>query len=195
MDIKTLNSLIRDRRSVFPNGFSPDPVPGDAIQTLLENANWAPTHKHTEPWRFQVLQGKALEQLGDFLAEEYRSQTPADRFSEKKYEKKRSNPTRSSAVIAICMHRDPEARIPEWEEVAAVACAVQNLWLSASALGYGGYWSTPSAITGRPAILDLPEGQQCLGIFYLGVPKGEKPVSKREPIAGKVTWKDDLHSS
>lgn len=32
--------------------------------------------------------------------------------------------------------------VPEWEEVAAVACAAQNMQLVATALGVAGYWSS-----------------------------------------------------
>ena len=47
----------------------------------------------------------------------------------------------ASCLIAICLRRQP--RNPEWEEVAAVACAVQNLHLMATALpGVCGYWSS-----------------------------------------------------
>jgi len=42
--------------------------------------------------------------------------------------------------IAICMQRHHE--VPEWEEVAAVACAAQNMQLVATALGVAGYWSS-----------------------------------------------------
>ncbi len=43
-------------------------------------------------------------------------------------------------MIAICMKRraNPDKEMPEWEEMCATACAVQNLWLSATARGLAG---------------------------------------------------------
>ena len=43
-------------------------------------------------------------------------------------------------MVAICMRRQalPEKVMPEWEETCAVACAVQNLWLAATAHGIAG---------------------------------------------------------
>lgn len=32
--------------------------------------------------------------------------------------------------------------VPLWEEHAAVACAVQNMWLAATAAGVSGYWTS-----------------------------------------------------
>ena len=45
------------------------------IEQILENANWAPNHKKTEPWRFKVFRGAALERLSDYLGEWYRANT------------------------------------------------------------------------------------------------------------------------
>jgi hypothetical protein len=43
-------------------------------------------------------------------------------------------------MIAIGMKRRAlaEKEMPEWEEMCAVACAVQNLWLAATARGLAG---------------------------------------------------------
>ena len=37
----------------------------ELLRAMLEAANWAPTHGITEPWRFVVLQGEAIDRLGD----------------------------------------------------------------------------------------------------------------------------------
>ncbi len=44
-------------------------------------------------------------------------------------------------MLALCMRRrapPPAKEMPEWEEECAVACAVQNLWLTATARGAAG---------------------------------------------------------
>ncbi|RZK32811.1 MAG: hypothetical protein EOO61_16570, partial [Hymenobacter sp.] len=45
-------------------------------------------------------------------------------------------------VIAIGMKKTPNKNIPEMEDIAAVACAVENIYLSVTAYGLGGYWTT-----------------------------------------------------
>ncbi|MBI1193779.1 MAG: nitroreductase [Bacteroidetes bacterium] len=183
-----MNTVIRNRRSIFPRQFTGETIPRALLLQLLENANWAPTHRHTEPWRFHVIQGEARERLGQFLAEAYRANTPESEFSAAKYEKTLRQPMQASAVIAIGMQRDLQERVPEWEEIAAVACAVQNLWLSATALGLAGYWSTPKAMLGTPAFLATAPGERCLGLFYLGTWIPEAAPGKRSPIDEKVRW-------
>ena len=89
------------------------------------------------------------------------------------------NPLRAGAVIAICMQRDPEASIPEFEEIASVAMAVQNMWLRCAELGLGCYWSTPKAALLADDFLRLAPGERCLGLFYLGWHEMPEVAGKR----------------
>jgi nitroreductase len=183
-----LSALIRQRRSIFPNSYNDKPIPEAIVREVLENANWAPTHKLTEPWRFKVFQAAGLARLGDYLADWYQAHTPADKYSEKKQAKMRENPMRSACVIAIVMQREAAESLPEWEEVAAVACAVQNMWLTCTAHGIGSYWSTPRAILEADAFLGLQEGERCLGLFYMGYHDLPELPGKRGDIWEKVEW-------
>lgn len=188
--ITILNEIIRSRRAVFPPAFIPAAeIPQNIIEEMLENANWAPSHKLTEPWRFTIFKGKGLKELADFIVEDY-SRNAGEDFSDIKLKKAREKILISGAVIAIIMQRHPESGLPEWEELASVSCAVQNLWLTAHAHGLGGYWSTPSVIERMQNFLKLGENQKCIGLFYLGVPSSNQPdVGKRTPISEKVEWK------
>ncbi|WP_262920596.1 nitroreductase family protein [Hymenobacter sp. 5516J-16] len=115
--------------------------------------------------------------------------TAGPNLQESKLEKLTNNPLLSSHVIAIGLKRNPE--VPEVEEVAAVACAVQNLHLSAVAHGLAGFWSS-GGVTYQPEakpFFDLGPQDQLLGFFYLGYPKpGAVAHSTRRPLHEKVTW-------
>ena len=183
-----LNALIRNRRSVFPNMYREEEIPRQIIEEILENANWAPTHRKTEPWRFKVFAGAARKELSDYLANYYEENTPTDKFSELKLKKTRQKPLQASHVLAICMQRDPEQRVPEWEEIAAVACAVQNMWLTCTAYGIGSYWSSPASILNAQEFLQLNAGERCLGLFYMGLWDPITLPAQRSPMAEKTTW-------
>jgi len=170
--------------------YSGQSVDDEVIQQLLDNANHAPNHRHTEPWRFKVFTGKALERLGDHLADLYERYTPKEKYSTMKHKKIAQKPRQCTHVIAICMQRDPQESLPEWEEMCAVACAVQNMWLTASAYNLGTYWSTPGLIERDEMheFLDLKDGEKCMGFFYIGHYEGEQLPPKRAPIEDKVVW-------
>ncbi len=178
--------LIKDRRSIFPVQYNDMPIAKEHIEQILQAANWAPTHKKTEPWRFKVLQGDSQSRLGDFLSDKY--QQVEKKPKEVIIKKLKTNSEKSAAVIAICMQRDLKETVPEWEEVAAVAMAVQNMWLCCAEMGIGCFWSSPGLIKFMDEFFDLAEGERCLGFLYMGYFDGELPESTRKPIEDKVVW-------
>lgn len=180
--------LIRNRRSIFPDQYNDRDIDRETLELLLEAANWAPTHKRTEPWRFKVFTGSAKEELGAFLAKKYQEVDP--RPQQIKIKKFQDNPSRSAAVVAICMQRDPRERLPEWEEVASTAMAVQNMWLCCTQLGIGSYWSSPGLIGYLGEHIPMGEGERCLGLFYMGYHDGQVGPTTRLPITEKVSWFD-----
>ncbi len=190
MDPEQIHRVIEKRKSYYPPQFLDREIPRSVIEALLKSANEAPTHKLTQPWRFKVITGKARKRFGEFMSEKYRSITPVPEFSIAKYEKIKTNPQKSGAVLAICMQRDPAGRIPEWEELAAVAMSVQNIWIACSGYGIGGYWSSPDLIQYFGEFQSLPEGQKCIGVFYMGYIDKEVPGPRKTPIEDKVVWVD-----
>ncbi len=187
--IDTLNHLIKTRRSIFPAMYTGEKIDDSLIQNLLENANWAPNHKKTEPWRFKVYTGQGLIGLGEFLANRYKEITPPENFKETKYNKTKKKAGQCSHVIALCTQRDPKESIPEWEELAALSCAVQNMYLTCTALGLGSYWSSPKTITQDKEFLGLKDDEKCHGLFYIGVPQeGITFNATRGDVGLKTIW-------
>ncbi len=170
------------------------PVERALIEELLENANWAPTHGLTEPWRFRVFTGAARERLGAAMQITYRQITPPAAWRDDKFEKLGRNPLLAPVVITVWMERRGGEKIPEIEETLAVACAIQNLLLGATAAGLGSSWSSPPLIYTREFRdwLGIGADDRCLGLIYLGWPKNgaAQPKSTRQAVADKISWAD-----
>lgn len=185
-----VNKLIRSRRSVFTDQFVPGKkIPDEIIHEILENANWAPTHKKTEPWRFMVFTGQGLQKLASFQSATYKK-FAGDKYKEDKFRKLASTPLDCSHIISISMKRSLEANIPEVEEVAAVACAVQNIYLSVTAYGLGGYWTTGGItyMNEAKAFFHLEDNDRLMGFFYLGYIQIPPARATRGPIDQKTIW-------
>jgi nitroreductase len=185
-----INELIRARRSVFVNQLIPGKkIPDQIIRQILENANWAPTHKQTEPWRFTVFSGKGLEKLALFQSQLYKSRA-GEKFKNDKYQKLLDNPAKCSHVIAIGLKRSHASLIPELEEIAAVACAVENIYLSVTAYGLGGYWTTGGVTYMQEAksFFNLNPEDILMGFFYLGYVAIPSPAGIRKPVWEKIQW-------
>lgn len=190
MNPEWFNQLARLRRSVFPDQFKAGKrVDDEVINEILTNAIWAPNHGREEPWQFTVFSGEGLQRFADFQSELYKETTP-DNFKEITYNKLKDQPLKASHIIAIGMKRSANKNIPETEDVAAVACAVQNIYLSVTAYGLGGYWTT-GGITYRPQakqFFGLEENDKLLGFFYIGHVAIPSTGASRKPIEEKVKW-------
>ncbi|MDH4454119.1 MAG: nitroreductase [Verrucomicrobiota bacterium] len=191
-----LSALIRHRRSIKPVDMDATRDVERALLTqVLEDATGAPTHGLTEPWKFVVHQSAARQRLAEAMQRIYRETTPAGEFREDKMKKMGENPLLSPVVIACMMERRGGAKIPEIEEIEAVACALQNLMLSATAAGLGCYWSSPPLLGTREFAewLQIGAEDRCVGLIYLGWPRAglNWPQSVRQSVESKTRWCDD----
>ncbi|MFM9074705.1 MAG: nitroreductase, partial [Bacteroidota bacterium] len=143
MEPTAFDQIIQQRRSVYQKDYLPGRVDDAIIRRMLENADRAPTHKRTEPWRFTVFTGDGIRVLAEFQAACYKQVTEANgSFKEDRWNNLLTKPMESSHIIAVGMKREPAKSLPEWEELGAVFCAVENMYLTATAYGVGCYLST-----------------------------------------------------
>ncbi|WIA15103.1 hypothetical protein OEZ85_001797 [Tetradesmus obliquus] len=178
---------------------------------LLEAANWAPTHGKTEPWRFVVLGRQGMQALQDVTEGVYQRllagqpEQLQETLQQLQHDRQHRWST-PSHMVAICMARKPHPKhkfnkkcMPLWEELAACACAVQNMQLMATSMGLGAYWSSwhddarDSAEMLQFLGMDSTQGDRCWGFLVLGVVRPEVVRSyraSRGPVAHKVAFRD-----
>ena len=191
-----VNKLIKSRRSTKPRYFNGEKIEDRIVWQILENASWAPTHGLTQPWRFKVFTDNGLAKLANFQADLYQKLTPEENFKSEKYNRLKTNILRSSHVVVICMERQKSEKIPEIEEIEAVACSVQNMALTAAAYGICSFWGS-GGVTYTQELKDflgLGEKDLCLGYLYLGYSDNPATLSRRDPIQEKVEWIQSVDS-
>lgn len=187
--LSEITDIIKDRRTIYPEFFSERKVHKEMVEKLLNNAIWAPTHGMTQPWRFTVFMNEGLQLLSNVLSSIYQAKYTGDAFNEMKYNKLKQRPLKASVVIAIVVEYDAKGKITEIDDTLAVACAVQNMMLTATAYGLGAFWATPGIIKEQEIneFLNIENGK-CLGFLYLGYPATEWPKSQRKPIEYITKW-------
>lgn len=190
-NLSEITDLIKDRRSIYPEQYSDRKIHKEQVENILNNALWAPTHGKTQPWRFVVFMEESRHDLSEFLAKTYLETVPVEKQNDMKLAKMITRPLKASVVIAIVMKRDETGKIPEIEEIEAVSCAVQNMHLTCTAYGIGGFWATPGLISHPKmnAYLNIGEQDKCLGLFYMGYPEGEWPKGQRKPLEYMSEWR------
>jgi nitroreductase len=187
---ENFNRLVLNRRSVFPKQFdTAKKVPDEIVQQIMVNATWAPNHGQGEPWFFKVFTGKGLQKFADIQSNLYKEEA-GESFSQDKFIKLKEAPLTASHVISIGMKRTTVKQIPEIEDIEAVACAVQNIYLSVAAYGIGGYWTTGGITYLERAKyhFGLDDRDKLLGFFYIGQVAIPSPPAKRRPVEEKVEW-------
>ena len=174
---------IRERRTV--GAFSDREVSRELVRELIEAAVWAPNHKHTEPWRFQVVAGAARDELADAVLAELEASgaSPA--------KDPRAKLKRAPLFVAITQTASPDDPVRDLEDYAACCCATQNLLLAAHARGLAAKWST-GALAESPAAkrwLGIGEVDRIVGYIYLGyAPEGAR-VPQAARRAAEVVWR------
>ena len=181
-NLSEITGLIQSRRTVTPEHYTTRKVHKEQIEKMLQNAVWAPNHKLTHPWRFHVYLEEGMETLRENIPLLMPEDQPVKR------ERIASRLNRTSAVVVVCMESSENAALHEEEY--AVACAIQNLMLTATAYGIGSFWATPGFIRTEKfnQTLNLPTQQRCLGIVYV---EGEWPTNHRKPLEYVTEWNSE----
>ncbi len=180
-----LTQAIRSRQSI--NRVKDDPVPGEIVEEILESAVHAPNHKITEPWRFHVFVGKGRGELARARAEMARQQAEADDEDDEmaagRISRERKKAFRAPVVIAVVSLAGRD-EVETLENYAACAAAVQNMLLTAHALGLGAIWRTgPVAYHEHMRdFFGLKDGDGIVAYLYLGYPNMGTRPRRRGPV-------------
>jgi 5,6-dimethylbenzimidazole synthase len=175
-----LRVLLAWRRDV--RRFRPDPLPGGAIERMIELACLAPSVGLSQPWRFVLVDDpdRRAAIRADF-AECNRAALAAQTSDRAARYARLKLAGLDDAPCQLAVFADPEPEqghglgrltMPEMTQYSAVA-AVHTLWLAARAEGIGMGWVSildPDAVR---AILDVPAAWRLIGYFCLGYPAVE----------------------
>ena len=189
-DADTLRT-IASRRTVKPDKMNGKLISDETITELLTMADWAPTHARTEPWRFIVIGNSKVQEFTARHADLYQQFSNPAKFTTEQYNKIKSLGENVSHIMIAWTKRVPTHKIPEIEEIAATAAAIQNLLLAATARGIGTFWST-SGMTHHESLkkeFGLGEEDRVLGIIYLGY--SDEPLKegiRMTPLSDKIEW-------
>ncbi len=170
----------------------PDMPPREKIERILEAATYAPNHHEVEPWKFFVMSGKALVELGELMREQLaaKMEETTSEKAQAALEKERNKPLRAPVIIAVASLKPSQPKVKDIENYAAVSAAVQNMLLVAVEEGLVSIWRTGNPVYDErvKAFFGLEPHEHLVGFIYLGYPA--VPVPEREPahFSTKTVW-------
>jgi nitroreductase len=179
--------VIRSRRSC--RVFSPDPVPKETLERIVEAALWAPSGKNRQNCRVFVVTGEKKDELA---AVADRSFPLIEKSLQELYNEKIVSFTRNffktlgGAPVLLVFYSAPtqEGRFVDTQSVSA---AIENALLAATFEGLGSCWMTnPVHLEEEVNSLLGVEGMDLMAFVPVGHIAKEPPIPPRKE--GSVRW-------
>ena len=176
-----LLEALRSRRSVSAKRLVEPGPSRQQIDAMVAAAITAPDHGLLRPWRFVNIGGAGRPRLAEaFVAARLEQRPQADEAS---LERAREKAFRGPALIAVVLcPRHGHDKVPVTEQYVSLGAALQNLLLSAHALGFGAMTLSGRAVTSHAMrdALDIAGDEQLVAFVTIGTPRVAPPG--REPV-------------
>lgn len=179
--------VVRNRRSC--RAFSPDPVPRDALERIVEAALWAPSGKNRQNYRIFVVKGKSKE---DLVAIADRSFIFLEESLRELYDERIVAFTRNffrnlgGAPVLLVFYAQPGDEGP-LVDTQTVAAAIENAILAATNEGLGSCWMTaPVHLREEVDRILGVEGMDLMALVPVGFCAKEPPSPPRKE--GRAKW-------
>jgi len=184
----TIPVIIEQRRSI--KKFTRRAVTRPEIETLIEAAILAPNHRLTRPWHFYVLGPESRYAYGLALGERKARKLP-DREAGRALRETIAAEHRDlpcMLAISVVQSENPEVRE---EDYAAAMMAIENLALTAVALGLGTHIKTGGVMgdAASRAAVGVSDAERIVAIVNVGEPAEPPPPRKGEPATACTVWR------
>jgi len=176
----TIATLMQSRQTILPKRLG-DPGPDDAqLQQILQAAASAPDHGQLLPWRFVLVPQPARAALAGVFGTALLERDPL--ASAEQVQQAQEKAFRSPCLLlAVVDARRGDPEVDLFERIVSTGCAVQNLLLMATALGFGSALTSGKALKSAAlrSLFGLREGEHALCFISVGTVLSRKPARLR----------------
>lgn len=181
-------TLIHSRQSTSSK-FLGEPGPDRAqIETILDAAGAAPDHRRLTPWRLVIVAAQKRHLLAEAFAEALSERD--NQATEVQLREAREKAYRCPLLVAVIARLDPASvNVPAPERLISAGCAIQNMLLTAHAMGFGAGLLTGRSIYSERLKLffQLADAEQLLCFIAVGAVTRGKPVTSRPTMNDYTT--------
>ena len=184
----TIPVIIQQRRSI--KKFTRRAVTRAEIETLLEAAILAPNHRLTRPWHFYVLGPESRYAYGLALGDRKARKLPDLEAGRALRETIAAEHRDLPCMLAISVVQSENPEVRE-EDYAAAMMAIDNIALTAVALGLGTHIKTGGVMgdDASRAAVGVSEGERIVAIVNVGEPAEQPPPRKPEHATACTVWR------
>jgi nitroreductase len=183
-----VEALMQTRRTILPKRLSAPGPDASQLALILGAAASAPDHGQLLPWRFVLVSAEArpllAEVFGAALLARDSAATPEQLAQAR--DKAQRSPLLLLAIVDG-VRGDPD--IDLHERIVSAGCAVQNLLLMATALGFGSALTSGKALKsdGLRRLFGLGDGEHALCFVNIGTVQASKAERLRPAAADYVS--------
>lgn len=181
-------ALIHGRRTVLPAGLAEPGPDAEQLQRILGAAAAAPDHHDLVPWRFVIVPAAARDALARAFEAGLRERDPA--ATPEQCAKAREKAFRSPLLLlAIARLHDEDPEIPPNQRLVSAGCAIQNMLLVATAMGFGSALTSGKALQSRAlrSLFGVGENEEALCFLSFGTTVGARRNRVRADVARYVS--------
>lgn len=160
---------------------APGPSPLQ-IEKVFESAASAPDHGNLTPWRFILIPGDKRSLLGDAFAAALLERDPNATLAEIQSAKAKAFNAPFLAV-AVVDQSATRSSIPNHEKLISLGCAIQNILVTATVMGFGSGLTSGKAMA-SPSIrqlLQLKDDEICACFINIGSIESEPKITRLRP--------------
>lgn len=188
VEAEALAALLQARQTILPRRLGAPGPDVQQLQAIVAAAAHAPDHGRILPWRFVLVPQAQRARLADVFAAALLERDAA--ALPEQVELARDKAYRAPVLLLLAVdgqRGDPGVGLNE--RILSAGCAVQNLLLMATALGFGSALTSGKALTSGSlrALFGLHDGEQALCFISLGTVLSRKPVPTRPVPADYLT--------
>lgn len=186
-----LAAVIHSRQTVLPKRLG-SPAPDAAQLTMiLGSAAAAPDHGQITPWRFVIVPESARGRLADVFAAALRARD-AQATPEQVAQAREKAFRAPLLMLAIGQMEGGDPEIDATERLLSAGCAIQNMLLTAHALGFGTALTSGKALRSQAlrSLFALTAHEQALCFISAGTAHKHKPGRQRPGPERYVTVLD-----
>lgn len=182
-----LLGLMQARRTTLPKRLVEPGPSQDQLRQCFEAAATAPDHHQLLPWRFLRIPQDQRGRLGDALARALIERDPGATAEQQAQAREKAERAPELLLLVVDDDRgDPE--VDMLERTLSAGCAVQNLLLMATALGYGSALTSGKGLKSKAVreLFSLGPGEHAICFVSLGTPT-RAPQGRARPAVEAFT--------
>lgn len=162
-------ALIHGRRTVLPKRLGAPGPDAQQLARILDAASAAPDHGQLLPWRFVIVPQAARAALAEVFAQSLHERDA--QATDEQLGQAREKAFRAPLLMLAVARMGPATdEIPATERLVSAGCAVQNMLLMATALGFGSALTSGKAMqsAGLRGLFQLAADEQALCFINIG---------------------------